>query len=223
MKYSTSACLVLCLIAAFACSDKDQDQRKKTTVHLQVGYRNITDEEPGAAYRTRARHYFTIRGSDTSGFTCIFSESKADSSVRISAQFQPDLTYEQQLEELETLLPEAAKDFDMSRLKGIGIGRLVSTGDLAAHIAQQYYERFGGNTSIGSYSKVALFLKQSPLGADMNRLLHPFGHNVDHISVEKVFFTSRRDLYQHSILSTDTSLIPEQVLDCLTWVGVTPE
>ncbi|PSK91007.1 hypothetical protein [Taibaiella chishuiensis] len=223
MKYSTKAMLILILCTGFACVGKNkQEAPNRDSEQPRIGYRDITDEMAGSSYRTRARSYFLVRGTDTSAFSCMLSESRADSSVLISVTFRESLTYDEQLNELKLLLPVAATDFDLKRLDGIGIGRLITTGDLAVRITQQYRERFGDNTTIGSYAKVALFLKQSPLGTDFNTLLQPYGYRVDEISVEKVFFSDKQVLYKQSVISTDADAIPERILDCMTWIRVEP-
>lgn len=221
MRNSINASLVmLTLLTGSACGGKaPQAVQQETTV---IGYKDITEEMAGSAYRTRARSYYVVRGQDTSRFSCIFSEAKADSGVHVYVDFRKEETYDRQLDEMKLIFPRAAKDFDMKALKGLGIGRLVESGDLAVRITRQYRERFGDNTIIGSYSKVALFLKQSPLGTDMNTLLRPYGHDVDHISVEKVFFTDKNVLYGYSKLATDTAAIPGKILDCMTWICTVP-
>ncbi len=224
MKYSTQVILVLILCTGFACVGKNkQGPQEQHGDQPRVGYRDITDEYAGASYRNRARSYFVVRGADTSGFSCMLSEARADSGVLISISFRDSLTYNEQFNELKLLLPRAAEDFDLKHLEGIGIGRLVTSGDLAVRITRQYRERFGDNTTIGSYAKVALFLKQSPLGTDFNTLLQPYGYAVDEISVEKVFFTNKQVLYQQSRITTDSAAVPERILDCMTWIGVEPE
>jgi hypothetical protein len=221
MKNSISAGLViLVLLTGNACGGKATQTGQQETVI--IGYKDIKEEMAGSAYRTRARSYYVVRGQDTSRFSCIFSESKADSSVQVHLNFRKEETYDRQYDEMKLIFPRAAKDFDMKALTGLGIGRLVTSGDLAVRITRQYRERFGDNTSIGSYSKVALFLKQSPLGTDMNALLLPYGHDVDHVSVEKVFFTSKQVLYSYSKLTSNTTAIPDQVLDCITWICTVP-
>ena len=221
MKNSIRVSLILfSLIIGTSCRDKQAEEDTNSTV---IGYQEITDELAGSAYRTRARSYFVVQDQDTSNFSCIFSDAKADSSVNVRIAFHKDLSYDQQLQEMKLIFSKAAQDFNMRRLKGLGIGRLVESGDLAVRITQQYREQFGDNTRIGSYAKVALFLMQSPLRTDLDTLLRPYGHTVDHIGVEKVFFTDKKVLYGYSKLTTDSTAIPELILDCMTWISVVPE
>lgn len=219
MKNSIKASLLILSLAGTSCKDKDQQH----TNSIVIGTKEDKDEIAGSSYRIRAKSYFVVQGKDTSDFSCIFSETKTDSSINISINFQKNLSYDQQLQEMKLIFPRAARDFNMKRLNSLGIGRLVESGDLAVRITQQYRERFGNNTRISSYAKVALFLQQSPLGVDLNALLRPYGQNVDHIGVEKVFFTDKQVLYSYSKLTTDSAAIPAEILDCITWISVVPK
>lgn len=212
--------LLLTLVTGTSCGNK---QEEEDTNSIVIGYREIKDEMAGSAYRTRARNYFVIQNQDTSSFSCFFSEAKADSSINVHIEFHKDLSYDQQLKEMKLIFPRAAQDFNMKRLTGLGLGRLVESGDLAVRITQQYREQFGDNTRIGSYAKISQFLMQSPLRTDFNNLLLPYGPKVEHISVEKVFFTDKKVLYSYSKLITDSAAVPELILDCMTWVSVVPE
>lgn len=63
------------------------------------------------------------------------------------------------------------------------------------------------------------FLKESKLGGDLDDLFKPYSITVDNVSIEKLFFTSRKELYWASKIETDKTNIPEKILDCS--IGVT--
>jgi len=181
----------------------------------------ITDEIAGAAYRKRAIGYFVIVKSDTSVFTCIFSESKTGEKVSMDMRFpRASTTYSQRMTELTTILPEAAKDFKLDSLKSIHFGRLVTNGDIAIEVTEQFIDKFGAEYKFSDYDRVSQFLKQSKLGTDLNSIFKPYSLHVDRISVEKVFFTTKRDLDWASKIETASTSVPDRILDCMTWVGL---
>lgn len=186
-----------------------------------VGRKIITDEISGAPYRKRAIGYFLIVNSDTSVFTCIFSESKAGQKVSMDVRFPgASMSYRQRMTELGIILPEAAKDFNLDSLKSIYLGRLVTNGDIAIEVTEQWTHAFGTEEDLGNYDTVARFLKQSKLATDLNSIFRPHSLHVDRISVEKVFLTTKRDLYRASKIETDSALVPDRILDCMTWIGL---
>lgn len=197
------------------------DERSVVIPDTIVGRKVITDEIAGAAYRKRAIGYFVIVDYDTSVFTCIFSESKMGESVSMDMQFpRTSMTYRRRMAELRTILPEAAKDFKLDSLKSIHLGRLVTNGDIAIKVTNQLVDKFGPEEKLRDYDRVARFLKQSKLGTDVNDIFKPYSLHVDRISVEKVFFTTKRDLYWASKIETDSASVPDRILDCMTWIGV---
>lgn len=112
------------------------------TTDTVVARKTITDEIPGAAYRKKAIGFFVVVGKDTSDYMCVVTESKDGGRVGIHLNIpynKPEMTYRQRLEELGTILPEAAKEFDFDSLAGIFFGRLILSGDLAVDVTKQYH------------------------------------------------------------------------------------
>lgn len=197
------------------------DIEKRAPVDTMVGSTVITHEIAGAAFRKRAQRYFIVIDKDTSDFSCIFYESKESGKVGIdlkSSSFKKGIPYRKRLEELRVILPRAARDFNFDSLESVSLGRLVSTGDLAIAVTNQYRRQFGYRHKIEPYRTVAGFMKESAIGTDLNRLFKPYFLTVDHVSIEKLFFATQKELYGASRIETDSAYVPEKILDCITWV-----
>lgn len=217
--------ILICVLLSCRQNRSDEtsltDNKSVVTPDTIVGRKIVTDEIAGAAYRKRAIGYFVIVNADTSVFTCVFSESKAGEKVSMDMRFpRASMTYRQRMTELRTILPEAAKDFKLESLKSIYLGRLVSNGDIAVEVTHQIMHEFETEEELHDYDRVARFLKQSKLATDLNGILRAESLRVDRISVEKVFFTTKRDLYWASKIETDSASVPDRILDCMTWIGV---
>ncbi len=221
--------LGLLAIILTSCSDRQNSSVKTTnenivTIDTLVGSKIITDEIAGSAYRKRAIGYFVIIDKDTSDYTCIFSEYKDKSIVGIDLNilyFKATMPYRQRLEELKIILPTAATDFNFDSLTGINFGRLVLSGDLAIDITKQYQQKFGTSDKLQSYETVGQFLKESKLGSDLDNLFRPYSITVDKVSIEKLFYASREEIFWGSKIETDSVNIPDKILDCMTWVKLT--
>jgi hypothetical protein len=182
-----------------------------------IGRIPITNEIAGSAYRKRAMAYFLIINGDTSDFRCILTESNENAQVDMEIRFKRRKSYRQQLRELQKLIPAGVRDFDYDSLRSIFISRLVTTGDLAVDISRQLQ---GDSISINNYSEVKQFLLKTKLASDFNRLLTPFYCSVAGFSVEKVFLTDKKILFRNATVESDTSAIPEHILDCITWIRI---
>ena len=209
----------LLIILLWGCNDNQQKSFAQSTVfskpHVDtiVGSKTITNEIPGSAYRKKAIGYFVIIGNDT----CIFTESKDDNKVGIDLNIKylkASMTYRQRLKELKIILPKAATDFNFDSLTGIGFGRLILSGDLAIDVTKQYRQKFGASNKLQSYPTVQQFLKQSKLCEDIDNLFKPYSISSDRVSFEKLFLTSRKELYWASKIEADTSNVPDKILDC---------
>jgi hypothetical protein len=219
--------LGILLVVLFGCNDNRQNSTTQVSEQFKapydtiIGKKILTDEIAGSAYRKRAIGYFVIVGKDTSDFACIFTESKGDGHVGIDLNipyFKKTMTYSQRLKELKMILPKAALDFNFDSLTGISYGRLILSGDLAIDVTNQYRQRFGTSDKLQSYDVVRQFLKESKLGTDLNTLFKDYSITVDNVYSEKLFFTTREDFYWASKVNTDSSDIPERILDCITYV-----
>ena len=225
--------LVILVLASCHETIRHSDEQEKTlsvsTPDTIIGSRPITNEIAGSAYRKRATGYFVIIGTDTSDYMPIFIESKKNGHVILDLHlpyYNDNLTFDQHLCELNKILSKASTEYDFDYLTGISIGRLILTGDLAIKVTDQYKEKFGepGTIKTDKYNEISNFLKESQLANEFNNLFQPFSLTVDHIGVEKVFFAHKDELLKLKIKTkTDTSEIPDKILDCLTGVGLKKE
>jgi len=192
----------------------------KTTTKTRIGRKTITDEIAGGAYRKRATGYYVITDKDTSTFMCIFGEAKDGGKTWIALDIpylKRSMTYKRRVSELELILPEAAKDYSLDSLGTISFGRLILSGDLAVDITKEYRQKLGNSDKVNN--KIASeFLAKSKLATDLNKIFEPFLLEVAEVSVEKLFFTTKKDLYWASKIETEPSKVPEKILDCITWV-----
>ena len=186
-----------------------------------IGRKQITNEIAGSAFRKRAESFFLILNKDTSDFQPIFTESKEGNRVGLDLRFEmKTLTYKQRLTELKIILPIAAEDFDIDSLRSIFLGRLVSSGDLAIEITNQYRQKFGKVDKISDYEKFNQFLKESKLATDLNEVFKAYSVSVDKIYPEHSFFTTKQNLMSSSKIESDSTTVPNSILDCLIWIGL---
>ena len=168
--------------------------------------------------------YFVITGKDTTGFTCIFTESNKNGAIGIilnAGSSKTCRTYRQKLEELKIIFPKAAQDFDFKLLTSIELGRLIFSGDLAVEVTEEYQKKFpSGNRHI-DYSALGEFLKKSRLGSDFNKLFQNYPVTVSGVSAEKAFFAPKAQLLRQCKIETAPSIIPDKTLDCMTWIRLT--
>jgi hypothetical protein len=217
----------LLMLAACAEPDKNKPQsdnkNQVTSIpNTIIGKKNVINEIAGSAYLKRATGYFIIAGKDTSDYRVIFTENKDDGKVAIDAHYdkynKKGKLFAIRMEELTRILPEAQKDYNFDSLATISMGRLVSTGDLAIDITKSYIKKYGENYKISSYKDITDFLLSSELVASFNKLFKPYSITVTQIDAEKVFFTTKRELYYSSLIEADSTGIPERILDCITWI-----
>ncbi len=208
-----------------ACSHRERESvdvrenQLPLTRDTLVGRKTISDEIPGSAYRKRALGYFLIINSDTSDFVCILTESKDSGKVSMNIRYERrTMTYRQRMEELKRIISEASRDFNFDSLRSLYLGRLVFNGDIAVDVTRQYQEQFGKVDRIADYIAVSEFLRKSKLAADLNDLFSPYSVSVRKVSPEKLFFTSKTELFWASKVETDSVAIPEKILDCIVWI-----
>jgi hypothetical protein len=215
MKFMT----FLLVIVLLACSHQQEQENAlgEASADTLIGRKVITDEIAGSAYLKRAMAYFLIINGDTSVFQCILTESKEGGQVDMDLRFLRGMSYRQQKQELKKCIAEGAKDFAIDSLKSIFIRRLITTGDLAADVSRQLNR---DRVATDNYREVALFLLKTKLTADFNQLLAPVNRSVAGFSVEKVFLTEKKILYSNATIESDSSVIPDRILDCITWIRI---
>jgi hypothetical protein len=193
-----------------------------------VGSRQIDKEIAGSNYYKRATEYFVIVNSDTSDFRPILKESKENGNVELDLQIsyvKNNTTHRQRLEELRQILSIAASEYNFDTLSGIFVGRLIQMGDLAIKVTEEFNDEFGiiENLSVKDYKKTSDFLKKSQLAEDINNLFRPYDLHVKSVGIEKLFYATKKELLTLGLIETDTTEIPEKILDCLTGIGLTKE
>lgn len=99
----------------------------------------ITDQLPGSAYRKRATAYFIVVNSDTSDFRPVFMEyNDGNIGVDLNISYsRNNITHEQRMNELAKILKKATNEYSMESLRGIRLGRLILTGDVAVEVTRQ--------------------------------------------------------------------------------------
>lgn len=185
----------------------------------------ISDEIAGSAYRKKGIGYAVVVGMDTSDFNCIITESK-EGKVNINLKIpyiKKSSTHSERIKELKLILNKANTDFNFDSLKYIGLGRLILNGDLAVEITNEYIKRFGTNSKLMDFKTMKQFFIDSRLGYDLNNVFKPYSIKVTDVSLEKLFFTTKKDLYWASKIEMDSTLVPDKILDCITWVELKKE
>lgn len=227
--YSAFGIFITIGVLTLSCEQTTRDTSKNIDKALiqdtVVGHAPITDEIAGSAYRKRATEYFVIIDKDTSDYRPIFTESKEDGALGLDLRTRhagKPRPYQELLNELGIIFPEAAKDYNLDSLKRISIGRLVNTGDFVVDIARQYYANFEQDNGIptADYPRISSFLLKSKLASEFNTVLNQYRMEIDKISVEKVYFTTFESVRNSSKVEKDTTNLPRKILDCTTWIKV---
>ncbi|WP_422360999.1 hypothetical protein [Reichenbachiella sp.] len=203
-----------------SCQSKESKQTQSTasqsdTIVLRF---DVNEELAGSAYREKATGYLLVVNQDSTLYFPAFTKSKKDGRVGLILGLHPSLTYAEQMQQLQVILPYAARDYNFDSLSGVYVGRLSQTGDLAIQVTNEYLDNFGGyvSTATTAYDTIASFLATSQLGRDFNKLFAPYDVSVVGASVEKVFYT---EIYGPiKIDSAQHAQFPEKVLDAMTWV-----
>jgi hypothetical protein len=206
------------------CKDSQSGKTKATELTVAsadpiiIGRQVITHEVAGSAYRKRAMGYFIVDKGDTSSIMFVFSEAKESGKINLlfREKEKSTITYRQKLVQLKKILPEAAKDFKIDSLNAISIGRLVSNGDIAVEVTEEFMKN--GNHRLDNYH-LALFIKDSRLAKDMNEVFSGYSTRVNGFSLEKTHFSSKDVLLRVSSIERDSSTIPEKIIDCQTWIS----
>ena len=222
MRYLITGIFVTIVFVACLNQNRNQTEAHQDYSDTIIAKKNITEEIAGSAFRKRATGYFQIVNQDTSDFMVVFTEGKNDGQVRIGCQYnkfnKKGKLYKTRINELKRIIKCAKSDYDLDSVSSIGVGRLISTGDLAISITNEYINKYGNDFKPIDYKRVTDFLLDSKLTRDINEILKPYSKRVKMIECEKIFFTTKEDLYWASIVETDSTLVPDKLLDCMTWI-----
>ena len=221
MRYFINVIFVTIVFVACLNQNRNQIEAPQDNSDTIIAKKNITEEIAGSAFRKRATGYFQIVNKDSSDFMVVFSEGK-DGKVRIGCRYdqlnRKGKLYKTRINEFKRIINSAKSYYDLDSLSSIGVGRLISTGDLAISITNEYINKYGNDFKTIDYKRVTDFLLDSKLTRDINEILRPYSKRVKMIECEKIFFTTKEDLYWASIVETDSTLVPDKLLDCMTWI-----
>lgn len=215
--------ILLSSIVLYSCSKKENfttENKIKDTIIAKTENNNDT-------YSRIIRYNLVIAG-DTSKTGIIFyqnSEGKLHLGLGLGKtsqrHYKETKPYRLRYLEVKKLMEYAAQDLDTKSLKDVGIGWLMETGDLAIHVSQDYFKRYGnpGNINwnqIGPKKREQIYeiLIASRTGKDINALLVPFGKKIDQVTrAEQLMFTPKSALDYYTTYETVPSEIPEFILD----------
>jgi hypothetical protein len=233
--------LLSLLLCACSKTKSSGSVNNKIGIDTIVASKMLPQEITGTLYR--GKEYFVIMGNDTSYFSCIFLEHTKTG--RTSIKFECDMynkkylslisdsivitemdfeykipyyktTYKQQISELKMILKKSTEDFDLDKLQYMSF-ELLSTGDLAIEVTNQYIKEIGAKV-INNYKSVGQIFLNSQLGIDLNLILKPYFISIEQVSIEKLHFITRNKLYKISRIETDLVQTPDKILNCSVYV-----
>jgi len=216
--------LLIILVFLLSCSRKENFRKDDKKVDTIVAKTNIKNE-----YYTRVTRYNLIIAGDSSR-TCIFSYQDKDGKVNLhlglgstsrKVNYIEQKPYRQRYNEIKKLMPYATADFNTDSLKDISIGFLMETGDLAIDVSREYFKRYGNPGRLNwqqihgkKREHVHEILMSSRCSENLNRLLYPIGKKIDKVNpIEKLMFEPKETVFRYNVVESDTTQIPEYIMD----------
>lgn len=175
-----------------------------------VGVFDIPEEFSGIGYTEK--RYFIIIKNDTSNYTSTFISNNASGTVSMNYRLDPfislpdsealkdssiladkirtprspsrRITYQAQLREIQIILNEAAKQFDLSKLFNIKFK--LSTIENLNNLIQEDYEK---STKTITYEALSEKIFKSNIINDLNRLLAIYDLKIQNVVIDGIFYT----------------------------------
>lgn len=208
------------IVLAISCSDHNSpaNSSKIDIEDIIVGKRIVQQYEEKIIEAV----YFSIRKNDTSNLRYHFLQGLSDSIEIVvypkDPLQNPQLFYQEELQEQKLILKSASKDFKLEFLNKIWDIPLLETGDLAITVTKQlpsdYLSKQLNNID------VAKFLLTSKLTTDLNELLRPYNKKIKRYVVEKARLLKDSDFLKYNKIETSISEIPHKVLDAQIWTVI---
>ncbi len=177
-------------------------------------------EMPGKATLSRSMRYFLKKGNDSSRFSCVLHETRENKKLGMDIHLaQQTMTWEEEMQELETMMPVIAREFFLDSLSSISLGRLSETGDACADVTRLYREKVSKSKRIPSYQLISSFLLHTSLTARLNQALSPYRLKVRGYGLEKVFFISKSSVTANTRFAGSGD-IPDQLLDAIMRISI---
>lgn len=184
-----------------------------------IGLINL-HEMPGKATLSRSMRYFLKKGNDSSRFSCVLHETRESKRLGMDINLaQKTMTWEEEMQELETMMPVIAREFFLDSLSSISLGRLSETGDACADVTRLYREKVSKSKRIPTYQLISSFLLHTSLTARLNRVLAPYGLKVRGYGLEKVFFIPKSSVTVNTRFANSGD-IPDPLLDAIMWISI---
>jgi hypothetical protein len=214
------------LLACGKRHDKHDDYRPFVFSPLKdtvVGHHVISTELPGGGRIKRAELFYLVIRRDTSEF-CFKIRESFSGRITLDVRFNKEMTYREQLAQLEKAMPFAMNHFDIQPdyFQFVFLSRLMTMGDLAIDVSKDYDRTFAQDRKF-SHQKMNHFLLHSKLAADWNHVLKQFSVQVDTVFSETLNFGDKKTLYDSNNIEADSSGVPDKLLDCIIWLRLKPK
>jgi len=217
--------ILLILFFQTACSNSpignDTTLLQKDTVVIS---KPITNEIAGSSYRKRATQYQIVNQSDTSKFSIILIESNKnefdyDGSVHLDIHFDKNKSFQEQKEELNTLLNKASEEYKFDSLKSIFSLWLPSLGDLDIKTSKELENNKDIKLILKNYWKLNDFLLTSSLSKEINEIFKKYNLTVKQFTIEHFsYFATPETLKRYSKIETNPTAFPKNILEGAMWI-----
>jgi hypothetical protein len=183
-----------------------------------VGHHLLSNVLPGGSELKRVEAYYIVVRNDTSDFNLKLTESFTGR-IGGEVRFKDTKTFASQWLELQKIFPYAFDYFNArpEKFQIIFVSRLMTMGDLAVDVTNEYNRIYGTNDVKLSHAKVTNLILHSQLTNKWNDLLQPFSLQVDTVFAEKIFFADKKELYGSNKMEIDSTQVPDRILDCTLW------
>ena len=208
-------------------SNRSNETKLDTTVFEEVRYSEPNDYRRGGYVYT----YHVVSRSDTSRFRVSIFNRELNKGLQLHTGFpgyDNGKIYSHAMKELKKILQHANRTQALDSISLISLGSLINTGDLAIDVSKDFdvlYPEYGKllNQRKGyrfDYEALRTFLMTSELTQDFNTVLSPYSLKIKNVFIEKAHYTAPQSLPSRQYLETDSSEIPENILNGMVWLEV---
>lgn len=211
------------LFVSVCCQNRSKHDLVESAISQDtlVGSEVLKTKIAGSGLLLTSERFYLVIKNDTSDFTCLINTSTESGTYSLNISFYAsNISYEERLKELLIILPHINEKYPLDSLKSIYMGRLIYYGDLAVAVTEDYHREYTSYKNAEDYQAISTFLLKTKLAEDFNKLLKPYAISIKKISPEKIFFADKKELLLLSKVTHNQDSIPDKILDCMLWLGV---